>query len=253
MIVPAKSPDKSADEGEAEYEITVAPSAPVQLVFDLPHLVSFGLENFMISRSNAHAAALVQAWPQWPHSAAALCGPVSAGKSHLAQAWQARSGAALVTGNDLSETSIEQLEANSSLIVEDIDRGIADERVLFHILNLAREKKLFVLVTSAPLPGDIEIALPDLRSRLRALPVAVIDPPDDALLQAVLVKLFTDRQLTVDPQIISYIALHMERSMAAARRTVAIADELSLSKQRKITRIIAAEALAVASRKEAEI
>jgi chromosomal replication initiation ATPase DnaA len=218
--------------------------APVQLVLDLPHLVSFELDDFLISQSNAQAAALVESWPDWPHSGAAICGPSGAGKSHLAQAWRARSGAARVAGPELSEASLETLERNGALIVEDIDRGIADERVLFHVFNVAREKRLFVLVTSKQAPGDLEIELPDLRSRLRALPLAIIEPPDDALLQAVLVKLFFDRQLAVDPQVISHMALHLDRSLAAARRAVAAADALALSKQRKVTRAIAAEAMA---------
>ena len=224
---------------------STAPQQPVQLVLDLPHLVSSGLEDFLISQSNAPAVALVDGWPNWPHSAVAICGPSGAGKSHLAQAWRVRSGACLTSGDQLSEASIKLLELGAGLIVEDIDRGIADERVLFHIFNMARERKLFVLVTSTTAPGELDIALPDLRSRLRALPVAVIEPPDDALLQAVLVKLFADRQLAVDPQVISYMALHMERSMAAARGAVAAADELSLAKQRKVTRAIAAQALAL--------
>ncbi len=218
--------------------------APVQLVLDLPHLVSFGLEDFLISQSNAQAAALVDSWPDWPHTAAAICGPASSGKSHLAQAWRIRSSAALISGADLDDESVGLLERSGALIVEDIDRGIADERVLFHIFNVARERSLYVLATSNPAPGDLEIALPDLRSRLRALPLAVIAPPDDALLQAVLVKLFADRQLAVDPQVLSYMALHTERSMAAARRMVEAVDSLALSKQRKVTRAIAAEALA---------
>ena len=219
--------------------------APVQLVLDLPHLVSFGLDDFLISKSNAAAASLVDSWPHWPHSAAAICGPAGSGKSHLAQAWLVRSGAGAISGVQVSEAAIGILESRSALIVEDIDRGIADERALFHIFNMARERGYFVLLTSKTAPGDLEIALPDLRSRLRALPLALIDPPDEALLQAVLVKLFDDRQLSVDPHVVSYMALHMDRSMAAARRVIAVADALALSKQRKVTRAIAAEALAV--------
>ncbi len=216
----------------------------VQLVLALPHLASSGLDDFLISKSNAPAAALVEAWPDWPAPAVAICGPAGSGKTHLAQAWRTRSGAGCVRGDQLAEDSLALLETCAGLVVEDVDRGIADERVLFHIFNLARERSLPVLVTSALSPGDLDIALADLRSRLRGLPVAVIEPPDDALLQAVLVKLFADRQLAVDPQVISYMALHMDRSMATARRAVQAADELALSKRAKVTRAVAAQALA---------
>ena len=125
---------------------------PVQLVLDLPHLVSLGLDDFLISKSNAAAAALVESWPEWPGPAVAICGPPGAGKTHLAQAWRSRSGATLVRGDTLSEDSLKELESSPGLIVEDIDRGIADERVLFLIFNLARERKLPVLVTSTASP-----------------------------------------------------------------------------------------------------
>ena len=102
-----------------------------------------------------------------------------------------------------------------------------------------------MLLTSRAAPGEIAITLPDLRSRLRALPLAHIEPPDEGLLKAVLVKLFSDRQLAVEPHIVSYLALHMDRSMETANHVVAAVDRLSLAKQRKVTRAIAAEALAL--------
>ena len=100
-----------------------------------------------------------------------------------------------------------------------------------------------MLLTSALAPGDLGLALPDLRSRLNALPHALIAPPDDALLRAVLVKLFADRQLSVEPQIIAYLLVRMERSMEAASRLVAELDHRSLALQRAVTRNVAAAAL----------
>jgi chromosomal replication initiation ATPase DnaA len=244
MMGPAGNPPQGGDPPDLRA------AAPEQLVFDLPHLASFGLEDFLISRSNAAAAAVVEGWPEWPNAAVAILGPPGSGKSHLAQAWQARSGAGAVQAAGIDESVIARFEETSALVVEDIDRGISDERVLFHILNLAREKRGSVLVTTTRAPGELDIALADLRSRLRALPLAVIEPPDEALLQAVLVKLFADRQIAVEPQVISYMTLHLDRSLEAARRAVAAADTLSLARQRKITRALAAQALAAAGRPE---
>ncbi len=101
-----------------------------------------------------------------------------------------------------------------------------------------------MLLTSRKAPGEISITLPDLRSRLRALPLLRIDAPDEGLLKAVLVKLFADRQLAVEPHVVAYLALHMERSMEAASQVVEATDRLSLAMQRKVTRAIAADALA---------
>jgi chromosomal replication initiation ATPase DnaA len=218
---------------------------PAQLVLDLPHRQALGAEDFLVSRSNEVAVALVDAWPEWPGPAVLVCGPQGSGKSHLANVWRLRSGAQAVTGAGLSETAIGDLEFHRALVVEDIDRGIACERTLFHVLNLAREQSHFVLLTTRTPPGDIEVPLPDLRSRLRALPLVTLDAPDEPLLKGVLVKLFSDRQLAIEPHVVAFLALRMERSLEAASRVVAAVDRLSLALQRRVTRSVAAEALEV--------
>jgi chromosomal replication initiation ATPase DnaA len=216
---------------------------PRQLVLDLAHRSALGAEDFLVSRSNAAAVDLVDRWPAWPHWAALVVGPAGSGKTHLANVWQLRSGAEAIAAARLSEAAVAELSGRSALAVEDLDRGIAEERVLFHLLNLAREHKLSILLTSRLAAGELDVGLPDLRSRLRALPLVRIESPDEALLQGVLVKLFADRQLDVEPHVVSFLARRMERSMAAATRTVAEVDRLALALQRKVTRGVAAAAL----------
>lgn len=228
--------------------MTVAPNkAPEQLVLELPHLAALAAEDFLVSLSNKTAVDLIESWPGWPRPAVAVCGPHGSGKTHLSSVWRARSGAHVTEAIEIGEADLESLVRCRALVVENIDRGIGNERVLFHILNTARENGLSVLLTTRAAPGEIDITLPDLRSRLRALPLALIEPPDEVLLKAVLVKLFADRQLMVEPHVVNYIALHMERSMEAANGVVAAADRLALAQQRKVTRAVAAEALASAA------
>lgn len=216
---------------------------PQQLTLDLPHRSATGAEDFLVSGSNEAAVAAIDAWPQWREPAMALAGPAGSGKSHLVAVWAAKSGAARLAAAELGESSIALAAGLKALAIEDADRGIGNERVFFHLLNLARETKLQVLVTTRAAPGEIVIALPDLRSRMRALPVVRIAGPDEALLSGLLVKLFCDRQLEVPPHVVAHVARHMERSMEAASRVVAEIDRLSLAKKRPITRAVAAEAL----------
>jgi chromosomal replication initiation ATPase DnaA len=82
-------------------------------------------------------------------------------------------------------------------------------------------------------PARWGIALPDLRSRLAALPAIALEPPDDGLLEALLAKLFADRQLAVDRGTIIYIVTHMERSFDAARRVVELIDRTALATRRR--------------------
>jgi chromosomal replication initiation ATPase DnaA len=213
-------------------------------VLDLAHRPALGAEDFLVSRSNAAAVALVDRWPHWALSSALVVGPRRTGKTHLAGVWRLRSQAPGISAGALSEGAIDALQSSGTLLVEDLDRDISDERVLFHLLNMAREQSLSVLLTSARPPGELEVALPDLRSRLRALQMVAIEMPDEALLRAVLVKLFADRQLAVEPHVIDRIALHMERSISAAELIVAEIDRRALALQRKVTRALATEAMA---------
>ncbi|HXF53958.1 MAG TPA: DnaA/Hda family protein [Hyphomicrobiaceae bacterium] len=216
---------------------------PEQLVFDLPHRPAEGAEDFLVSASNAAAVAAIDAWPAWLHRALAVVGPPGSGKSHLVSVWRRRAGGLCLAASELTESAAARASAEQAIAIEDIDRGIGDERVLFHLLNLASETRLHLLLTTRSAPGEMEIALSDLRSRLRALALVRIEAPDEALLKALLVKLFADRQLAVEPHVVAYLALHMERSADAARRIVAEMDRLALKMHRRLTRALAAEAL----------
>jgi len=212
-----------------------------QLTFDLAQRPALGAEDFLISGSNRAAADIVDLWPDWPHASVVVVAPPRAGKTHLANVWRLKSGAARLEAKALSEADIAL--ATGALLVEDLHAGIGDERALFHLLNLVREHKLSMLLTSRQPPGELSVGLPDLRSRLRALPLVTISLPDEALLKGVLVKHFADRQLAVEPHLISYIALHVEQSMEAAAAVVAEIDRAALAAHRKVTRALAAEVL----------
>jgi len=216
--------------------------APGQLVLDLPHRPALGAQDFLVSGSNQSAADIIDRWPHWPHASVMVVAPARAGKTHLANVWRLKSGAARLDASSVREADV--AKAQGALLVEDLHAGIGDERILFHLLNLVREHKLSMLLTSRVPPGELPVSLPDLRSRLRALPLVAIAPPDAALLKAVLVKQFADRQLAVEPHIVNHIALHMEQSMEAAATIVAEIDREALALHRKVTRGLAAKILA---------
>jgi chromosomal replication initiation ATPase DnaA len=214
-------------------------TAPRQLAFPLDHTESFAREDFLSGPPNATALALIDMWPGWPHRSVMLTGPEGSGKSHLAAIWAQAAGARITAARALEEALVPGALATGALVVEDIADGAFDERALFHLLNLAREDDAFVLLTARTAP--VRSTIRDLGSRLKALPVVALAPPDDALLRAVLVKLFADRQLAVDESLIGYVALRIERSFAAARAVVARLDEEAMRQKRPLTRALAAE------------
>jgi chromosomal replication initiation ATPase DnaA len=125
--------------------------------------------------------------------------------------------------------------------VENLAAGRFDEGALFHLINLAREERTYVLITARNAPTTWRIELPDLASRLRALPVVALEPPDDALLRAVIIKLIADRQLAVDESLVGFLATRIERSFAGARAAVQRLDREALRQQRPVTRVLAGE------------
>jgi chromosomal replication initiation ATPase DnaA len=216
---------------------------PRQLAFALPHSESLSREDFLEGPSNAAALALVDSWPDWPNRTMLLAGPEGSGKSHLAAIWAEAAGARSTTATALTAGGVPGALATGALVVEDINPSGFDERAVFHLLNLAREDQAFVLITARVSPAALQIELRDLRSRLRAVPVVTLQPPDDQLFRALIVKFCADRQLSVDETVVSYLVTRVERSFVAARRTVELLDTEALRLGRPVTRALAAELL----------
>ena len=216
---------------------------PRQLAFALPHTESLSRDNFLEGPANSAALALIDAWPEWPSRTMLLAGPEGSGKSHLAAIWAEQSGARATSAHTLAAANVPAELATGALVVEDLREASFDERALFHLLNLAREDGAYILITARLPPPALAIELRDLRSRLRALPVVSLLPPDDQLFRALIVKFCADRQLAVDEQVVSYLATRLERSYAAARQAIELLDSEGLRQGRPVTRALASELL----------
>jgi len=214
---------------------------PRQLALALGHEESLAREDFLEGPSNATALKLLEAWPDWPAPVVMLTGPEGSGKSHLAAIWATASGARVIAGRALMETSPPIALATGALVIEDLEAGEFDEASLFHLLNLAREEGAFILLTARMPPAGWNVGLRDLASRLRTVPVVELAAPDDALLRSVIVKLCADRQLAVDEAVVGYLASRIERSFAAARSAVARLDREALRQKRAVNRSLAAD------------
>jgi chromosomal replication initiation ATPase DnaA len=214
---------------------------PRQLLLGLEHAESFAREDFLAGPSNAAALALIESWPDWPNRIMALTGPEGSGKSHLASIWADGSGARRMSARHLAEGDVPAALATGALVLEDLEPGAFDERALFHLINLTREEQAFVLVTAREAPTSLPATIRDLASRLRAIPSVPLQPPDDALLRLVMVKLAADRQIGLDESVVNYVANRIERSFAAARAVVVQLDEESMRRHRPVTRALAAE------------
>jgi len=217
-----------------------------QLTLDLPSRPALGREAFFVAPSNAAAVARLEGWRDWPGRRLVLCGPKGAGKTHLAQVWAGDRRAVLIEGAALDPDIAAQCHAGARIVVENAERVAghdAREAGLFHLYNMAEADGAHLLLTATLPPARWGLSLPDLKSRLQTISLVELEAPDDALLSALLVKLFTDRQITVSPQLITYLLSRMERSAAAAQDLVARLDRAALSSHRPLSRALAAKVL----------
>lgn len=209
---------------------------PSQIPLNLEFRAATGREDFLVTPANEEAVAWIDKWPDWPMRSLLLVGPSGSGKTHLAQVWQTRTDACVIEAQDLDQLCIEKINtlAIEPLVIENAGPGLTQD-ALFHLFNLVQEKGGSLLITAATAPSAWGLTLADLSSRLGTVPIARIDEPDDALFAALVVKLFSDRQLAVTPDVVQYIVQRLERSFAEARRFVKLLDNSALAKKRKIT------------------
>lgn len=208
-----------------------------QLPFNFEHRPALGREDFLVTSGNVEAVKMLDSYPLWPSHAIIIYGANGCGKTHLAHVFVKKTGgkAPLVSAASLTAEQVPYLLAKSgNLVVEDIET-LKDEEALLHLYNYAKEIGAHLLMTGETAPAELAIKLPDLSSRLLAIPAIRIGNPDDAFIKALLVKLFMDRQLSISEEAIEYAIKNMERSFKGAGDLVAAADKLSLARHRAIT------------------
>jgi DnaA regulatory inactivator Hda len=206
-----------------------------QLVLDLGHRAAFGREDFLVAPGNSEAVDWIDRWPAWPGHAVAIFGPPGCGKSHLVHVFALHAQARVITPSDVTTANVPNLvEDHAALALED-GETVTDPRGLLHLYNTIKERGGHLLLSSREPPARWPVELADLKSRLAAVPAVRIAAPDDAMMEAVLVKLFADRQITVAPDVIAYLLRHMDRTFAAARDVVAKADGAALAGKRAVT------------------
>ncbi|WP_417581846.1 HdaA/DnaA family protein [Pelagibacterium sp.] len=212
---------------------------------ELGHDVAQSEDDFMVCAGNELAFAHVMAFPSWASPATVLVGAAKSGKSHLARIWAQRAGAVAATTKTAEELATHG--GKQPVLVDDVDRDGYLESDLFHLLNQSMRDERPILLTARVPIAEWPYITNDVKSRARLAALFSLTAPDDILLSQMFVKLFTDRQLSVDPKVISYLVSRMERSSEEVVALVELLDRMSLSRGRAITRAIAAEALEIRS------
>lgn len=213
-----------------------------QLLLDWPVNEKFAQADFLPSRSNEKAVQWIDTWPEWKRGddkfhCLIIYGPDGCGKTHLSHVWQNISNAVLVNLEQLP--TLDFMSGNDFVfVIEDVDNHVDNSQIeesLFHLYNWVKEQGGYLLLTARKRPKLWPLTLADLSSRLLASEVVKIDPPEDDLLRAIIIKQFSDRQIKLADDVINYILPRTERSFEAVRRLVKAIDRLSLVEKKKIT------------------
>lgn len=208
--------------------------APQQLVMPFAVAPSYQPQDFIRGAANGKALELIERWPNWPYSLLVLHGSASSGKTHLAHYFAAHANAIFLDPARIGTVPAEQLmSGHHSWVIDGID-PLPNEAALAQLINLARARGDYVLMTARAAPARLKAGLADLRSRLASLPEVGLGLPDDALLEAVLTKAFADRQVRVAPEALAYAVARLERSFAAAHRFAEALDRDALASGSKV-------------------
>lgn len=193
-------------------------------------------DDFIVSDANVTAYSYLAKWPNWEDTllsrALLIYGPHGCGKTHLVHLWKYHAHARFISPEDIYLNQFSEL--SQCFILEHIE-AITDEVAWFHWFNAVLEAQGYIVMTAPCAPSQLHIRLPDLKSRLCAVPSIAIQAPDDTLLAQVLAKQFSDRQLRVSPDVIDYLIPRIERSFASAYAIVKTLDDQALIEKRKIT------------------
>jgi len=207
-----------------------------QLSLKLGYRTAVDRDDFFVWSGNSEAVTWIDRWPNWPVPCCVIVGPQGCGKSHLVQVFAEQTRGLVLSADELLGGDAMRIAIESPAVaVDDVDMTANLEVNLLHLFNALMELGHCLLLTAQSAPSRWNLSLPDLRSRLCAAPSVQISPPSDAMMDAVLVKLFADRQLVVSPESITYIVRHLDRTFEAARNVVEASDRAALEKKGRVT------------------
>lgn len=218
-----------------------------QLPLDLDRPPSLTRDDLIVTDANRAAATLVDGWPQWPAPFAVIVGPAGSGKTHLAAVWQAVADAHVLADPLRPDgVDLDAAQDGRPILCDGLACEHLKEAAFFHLLNAVRSAGSTILITTSSSPAHWPLQTPDLLSRFRAATIAELGLPDDDLLRAVAVKLFADRQIAIEPQVVDYLLPRVERSLPALADLVDRLDKAALARKGPVTRPLAADVLRAA-------
>ena len=204
-----------------------------QLFIKFENIKDYKKENFFVSNSNLEAFEILNNWPKWIKKFINLYGEKYSGKSHLAKIFESKSTCLNISEKNFKEEILIKFKTKQSLIIEDYQNNIS-ENLLYSLINIVEQENKYLLITSEKPINEFNYKLNDLVSRLNNFLYIKLGAPDDELIYALIVKNFSDRQITIDKKLIDYIIKRIDRSYESIFIFISKVDQLSLQKGKPI-------------------
>ena len=204
-----------------------------QLLLDFDIKKNFNDHDYYVSDSNYFAFNLIDKWPKWEKRILNISGERFSGKTHLANIFKSKASALFLNENQINDDIFKKIKLHESIIVDRFSNNI-EEKLTYSILNLVDQDNKYLLINSETPLGEINFELPDLASRSKNLLHAKIEPPNDDLIFAIILKNFSDRQIKLEKKIIEFIINRIDRSYSKISEFIYKIDELSLKMKKPI-------------------
>ena len=205
-----------------------------QLIFKFPFKIKYYEQDFYVSSNNFSAYKLIENWPNWSNKWLNVFGSTGSGKTHLSKILEKKiKNIEIINAKSVEENIIDKLENLQCLIIDNYENNI-DQKFLYSLLNQSKQLENFILINSIKPVSDFKYDLPDLKSRLDSFLFIGIDLPTDDLLNVIITKSFSDKQVELDPKVSDFIIKNVDRSYDKMFKFLKEVDELSLSSGKPI-------------------
>ena len=204
-----------------------------QLLLNFKYKQNFKDEDFYVSNSNYYAYNLINSWPKWEKNFLNICGEKYSGKTHLSNIFLKKFKGIKIDANSFENKNLKEIKIYENIILDNLGQNV-DERLIYSLFNIIDQDNKYLIINSLIPVSKISFKLEDLRSRTKNCLVAKIDKPEDDLMFALILKNFSDRQITIDKKLIDFIIKRVDRSYGKIFEFIYKIDEISLKRKKSI-------------------
>ena len=204
-----------------------------QQLLNFDHEQNFKYDDFFVSKSNKHIFDFLNKWPNWEKNLLNINGENFSGKTHLINIFLEKFKGIKINAKKFNNDDLKKIKIYENIILEDLTREI-NEELFFTLINIIEQDNKYLIVTSKESIVEINFDLNDLKSRSKNFLLQTINKPDDELIFALLLKSFSDRQISIDKKLINYIIKRIDRSYSKIFHFIYKIDEMSLKKKNRL-------------------